>query len=128
MELVSDLSSKAFIAELRRMISRRGFIHKIFSDNGLNFVGANRIIQHETLEGKLDYQDAINNALLEMNIEWQFISPSAPHFGGLWEAGVKSTKYHLKRIIGETKLTYEEFTTVLAQIGATLNTRPLHCR
>lgn len=57
---------------------------------------------------------------------WKFIPPGAPHFGGLWEASVKSVKYHLRRIIGEHKLTYEEMTTLLAQIEACLNSRPLH--
>ena len=40
LELVSDLSSRAFIAVLRRFISRRGCPKRIFSDNGKNFTGA----------------------------------------------------------------------------------------
>ena len=49
----------------------------------------------------------------------------APHFGGLWEAAVKSFKLHLRRVVGEARLTYEELTTILAQIEACLNSRPL---
>ena len=47
-----------------------------------------------------------------------------PHFGGLWEAAV-SFKTHLRRVVGEVKLTYEELATTLAQIEACLNSRPL---
>lgn len=50
---------------------------------------------------------------------------SSPHFGGLWEAGIKSIKYHLKRVLGDSTLTFEELSTVLYQIEACLNSRPL---
>lgn len=72
-----------------------------------------------------DYQEEVTLELTRMNMEWQFIPPSAPNFGGLWEAGVKSVKYHLKRTVGDAKLTYEELTTALYQIEACLNSRPL---
>ena len=58
-------------------------------------------------------------------IKWSFIPPSAPHFGGLWESGVKSLKYHLRRVIGGTILNFEEYSTLLSQIEDCLNSRPL---
>ncbi|XP_024884664.1 uncharacterized protein LOC112462839 [Temnothorax curvispinosus] len=58
-------------------------------------------------------------------IKWTFNLPSAPHFGGLWESGVKSFKTHLRRVVRDQVLTIEEFTTVLAQIETVLNSRPL---
>ncbi|XP_066256307.1 uncharacterized protein [Euwallacea similis] len=45
--------------------------------------------------------------------------------GGLWEAAVKSTKFHLRRVLGESSLTYEEMYTLLVKIEACLNSRPL---
>jgi len=63
--------------------------------------------------------------LCELKITWQFISPNAPHFGGLWEAAVKSAKQHLYRVIGGAHLTFEELQTVLCEMEAILNLRPL---
>ena len=59
------------------------------------------------------------------NIVWKFIPECAPHFEGLWEAAVKSMKFHFKQIVGNTKLTFEELMTVLTQIESCLNSRPL---
>lgn len=56
---------------------------------------------------------------------WHFNPPSAPHFGGLWEAAVRSAKRLLVRIMGAHIFTYEELTTVLCRIEAILNSRPL---
>ena len=53
------------------------------------------------------------------------ISERAPHFGGLWEAAVKSTKFHLRRVIGQQRLDFEEFSMITAQVEACLNSRPL---
>ncbi|XP_036345737.1 uncharacterized protein LOC118754980 [Rhagoletis pomonella] len=41
-EVVSDLSTDAFLASLKRMIGRRGLPSDIFCDNATNFVGACR--------------------------------------------------------------------------------------
>ena len=52
-------------------------------------------------------------------------TPNAPHFGGLWEAGVKATKHHLLRVIGDHTVTFEELSNFLVEIEACLNSRPL---
>lgn len=44
LEVVSDLSTEAFIAALRRFVSRRRYPSTIMSDNGTNFVSANNTL------------------------------------------------------------------------------------
>ena len=56
---------------------------------------------------------------------WEFNPPGAPHFGGIWEAAVKSVKHHIFRVLGSTKYTFEEFYTFLKQVECCLNSRPL---
>ncbi|UYV67861.1 hypothetical protein LAZ67_5002285 [Cordylochernes scorpioides] len=72
-----------------------------------------------------DQMSEIAEILANDGAEWKFSPPGAPHFGGLWEVGIKCFKYHFRRIIGETLLTYEEFLTLIVQIEACLNSRPL---
>ena len=55
----------------------------------------------------------------------RFIPPHGPHFRGLWEVAVKSMKYHLRQTLGAHVATYEELCTLLAEIEACLNSRPL---
>ena len=126
LELVSDLTTEPFIAALRRFIARRGRPSSIWSDHGTNFVGAAREIKEliRFLEGR-KAQGAISEFCSAQNIEWKFIPERAPHFGGLWEAAVKSMKFHLKRVVTDTRFTFEEFTTILTQVEACLNSRPL---
>ena len=57
--------------------------------------------------------------------EWKFIPRHGPHFEGLWDAAVKSMKCHLRRTLGSQVATYEELCTLLADIEACLNSRPL---
>lgn len=123
LEAVSSLSTEAFIACFRRFVSRRNLPAEIYSDNGRNFVGADRELRR--LFEQEENQRKLIAATSDLNIQWRFQSPSAPHHGGLYEAAVKSTKYHLKRVAGDVVFNFEEFNTLLSQVEATLNSRPL---
>ena len=143
LELVSDLTTPKFLSALTRFISRRARSATINSDNGTTFVGANNALRklrsslernakvHAANELKELYnfleenEQSISDFTGAKGIEWHFIPPGAPHFGGLWEAAVKSTKNHMKSVLRDKSFNYEELTTLLVQIEACLNSRPL---
>jgi len=93
-EVVSDLSTNTFLAALQRFVARRGTPSDIYTDCGTNFKGADQELRNIMLDSTA--KTTCTNAI---SCKWHFNPPAAPHFGGLWEAAVKSTKYHFKLII-----------------------------
>ena len=88
LDFVFDLTTQAFIASLKRFFGRRGKCAKIMSDNLKTFVEAN--IELKTLQKILCSPDEnLSHFLVQESIEWDFIPPKSPNFGGLWKAGVK---------------------------------------
>ncbi|XP_058828580.1 uncharacterized protein LOC131688387 [Topomyia yanbarensis] len=70
-------------------------------------------------------RDQIVRLCSDEGIQFRFIPPRSPHFGGIWEAAVKSLKTHLYRTLKNALVTNEQMQTVLTQVEACLNFRPL---
>lgn len=113
------------MAAVKRFIARRGHCQDLFSDNGTNFVGADKQLREMFNSAKSALSKEIAELLTLERTTWHFIPPHAPNFGGLWEAGVRSTKTHLRKVVGNAALTYDELATVLTQVEACLNSRPV---
>ena len=122
LELVSDLSTDAFLASFRRFIARRGLPSDVYSDNATNFKGARNYLNSVY---KIVRDNSVQDFSSNLQISWHFIPPATPHFGGLWESNIKSTKRHLLKVCGSAVLNFEELATLLCQIEACLNSRPL---
>ncbi|CAG7828452.1 unnamed protein product, partial [Allacma fusca] len=123
LELCTSLSSNAFIATLKRFIGRRSLPSDIFSDCGRNFVGADKELRR--LWRSAEFQGDIGNFLATKSITWHLNPPASPHFGGLWEAAIRMMKNHLVRAVGTTVFNYEDMYTILTQVEACMNSRPL---
>lgn len=125
-ELVSDLTTECFLAAFKRFCARRGMPQTVYCDNASTFKGANNQLRqlYELHKSQL-HVDTVVDYCSCRGIEFRFIPSYSPTFGGLWEAAVKSAKYHFKRVIGNLLLTYEQFNTIIIQIEGILNSRPI---
>ena len=84
-EMTNSLTTDSFIQALRRLISRRGNVRMIRSDNGTHFIGAS--IELRKAFGEMD-KKRINDFLMELGgewISWKRNSPMASNMGGVRE-------------------------------------------
>jgi len=124
-EVVTSLTTEAFLAALRHFIARQGRPRVIYTDNRTNYQGAAKQLHEVYNMFQCPTQmTRVQDFLTTEGCDWKFILSHGPHFGGLWEAAVKSMKYHLRRTLGAQIATYEELGTLLVEIEACLNSNP----
>ncbi|XP_058839826.1 uncharacterized protein LOC131695375 [Topomyia yanbarensis] len=122
LEIVPSLDTNSCIMAIRCFMAIRGVPQKINTDNGTNFTGADQELKRLTKE--LDHQQ-IEETLSVRGVEWSFIPPGAPHFGGCWERLVRSVKSALGTMLKERHPTDLVLRTVLCEVMNTINNRPL---
>lgn len=118
LELVSAISTEAFLMSLRRFIARRGRPQLLHCDRGSNFVGAANLLRD------LDW-GKIENETAPLKIQWRFSCPAAPWQGGFWERLIGVVKDLLRKTLGRAFLNYEEMVTVLCACESDVNARPI---
>lgn len=126
LEVASDQTSEKFLEAYKRFSARRGTPRELRSDHGSNFVGSKNELARlqEMLQSQIE-SELIRKSLAKDGTDWSMVPAHTPHFNGLCEAAVKSAKYHLRRVLRQTPFTFEEMATILCQIEAILNSRPL---
>ena len=98
LDLVHNGTARTFISSFTRFIARRGCPVVVLSDNGSNFIA-----------------EETQQYAASKNVEWKFNLESAPWYGGFWERLVGTVKRCLKKTIGKSKLSYDEFYFIKSQ-------------
>ena len=122
LEMATSLETDAFFNTFMQMTARRGWPMKILSDNGLNVVGAEKEIRE--LVGELDH-DQVQPMTSNQGVTWHCNPPSAPHFGGVFEAMIKSSKRAIYAILKDADVSDEELQTTFIGVKSLMNSRPL---
>ena len=121
-EVVPSMDASSCVMGVERFASRRGTPAMIWSDNGTNFIGAEKELR-ESMEKWNTL--TIATELAHKGIKWRFNPPNAPHQGGIWERLVRSFKRVLYTILGTRRLTDEVLNTTFCVVEHALNARPL---
>lgn len=123
LEIVDGYASTHFLAAFKCFVSRRGLPSSLWVDRGTNLQGACAELQRvfRALTSSAEWL----NHLTMQKIEFHSIPPKGPHHGGIWEAAVKAFKHHFYRVLGNFTPSWLEMHTLVCQIEACLNSRPI---
>ena len=130
-DTVSGLDARSFLSSFQKFVARRGLPHTMRSDNAGAFIKGKKLTELDAHEYSLAMKGAKEGSrqLLEFAAEnkviWKFAPARSPHHNGKVESTIKIVKQYLRKVIGGTKLTYENLDVVLCRIEAQLNSRPL---
>ena len=124
LEIAGDLSSDSFILSLRRFIARRGNVKNIRSDNGTNFIGAEKELKAAINE--IDKEKVMTEIIKKgIHFSWKFNPPSTPWMGVAWESLIKSVKRSLKAITLDRIFIEEALYTFLCEVESLLSNHPV---
>ncbi|XP_055542952.1 uncharacterized protein LOC129728533 [Wyeomyia smithii] len=121
-EVVLTLTTSSCVKSIRRFVCRRGSPAEIYSDNGTNFQGAERLLRKQLTNIQNELAETFTNS----HTKWVFIPPAAPHMGGAWERMVRSIKSAMQIAYNNNqKLDDEGLQTMVIEAEGIVNSRPL---
>ncbi|XP_068757566.1 uncharacterized protein [Montipora capricornis] len=117
-KIVHSLDTQSFINALRRFIARRGYPEEIRSNNGGNFVSANKELRDAIKEWN---QNQIQQYLTQNSVKWVFNPPAGSHHGGVWERCIRT----VNAICKEQTMDDQALSTLMCEVETIINGQPI---
>ena len=124
LEIVGDMTANQFLMALRRFIARRGTPTEVICDNAKQFKAAKRATDQAWSDVISD--QSVYDYVSNQGIPWKFIVEFSPWSGRFYERLVGLVKSSLRKSLGSVCLTRTQLSTIITEVEATLNTRPLN--
>ena len=119
LSVAQDMSANTFLLILRKFCATHSTPKVIISDNGTNFTCSAKFLEEI-------YNDFNVSEFCSVNkIAWKFIAPRAPWQGGFYEIMIKLVKNCLRKVLYKKKVSLAELETIIIEIQARINNRPL---
>ncbi|XP_070578819.1 uncharacterized protein [Ptychodera flava] len=124
LEVACSLDTDSCINAIRRFIARRGQVRSIRSDNGTNFVAADKELKESIRRWN---QEKIAEMLHQQDIKWEFNPPAGSHFGGVWERHIRTIRKIIFSLLKEQplRMSDEALRTLFCEVEAIINSRPI---
>ena len=126
-EVTFNLDTDSFILALRRLVARRGNVRSVYSDNGSNFIGAERELKKAYSEMNDNKIQSFMEGIGGDWIKWHKNPPFASHMGGVWERQIRSARAILASMLKThgKSLDDESLLTLMTEVEGILNSRHL---
>ena len=119
LDVALDMTAESFLGILRRFCSTWSVPKQIISDNGSNFKATAKFL--EEMSNETNIREYVSNR----GIVWKFIAPRAPWQGGFYERLIKIVKNCLRKVLYRKRVSLDELQTVVVEMQARINNRPL---
>ena len=119
LEIAQDLTADTFLMVFHKFVGRRSLPKIMISDNGSTYLSA-----AEELRSLME-SPTVKEELGRRSVSWRFIPKRAPWFGGFWERLIGLSKTAIKKVLGRRHVSLLILETIIVEIEATLNDRPL---
>ena len=119
LEIVQDLTAEMFLLAFRKFAGRRSLPTIMISDNGSTYLSAANEL-HSLME-----LSEVKEELGKRGVSWRFVPKKAPWHGGFWERLIGLTKTAIKKVLGRRYVSLSTLETIIVEIEAMLNDRPL---
>jgi hypothetical protein len=131
LHILESLESVRVLEAIVQFWSAHGPTRKFLSDNATNFTKSARILRedHEKTQKQfLKARNAIQAKLAETYaVDWEFIPPGSPWFGGCYERLVKEVKHSIAEVLTRRRkpVSKIELNIAIQEASHRINQRPL---